>query len=385
MNEGGDRDKLGRGWVWRGEIENCIHQNHVFRIRITKSIAIPDFISRYANEFGRNFFFEQGTQTTNLASISQRNVSTLPVPLPPLAEQRRILAKLDKLTTHLARARAELERTMALSERLRSAGLESAFSGRLRSEARTSAKTLPPDWRIVRFDEIAEIASNLVTPNSVLDLPHIAPNHIASGRPNLLAFNTIRQDGVKSAKNRFFPGQILYSKIRPYLRKVILVDFDGACSADMYPINPKCHPRYLMYWMLSPQFTWLTGRQEGRTVLPKINQSALSAIRTPLPPSVIQEQIAMRLDSIFARADRLEAEATRAQTLLDRLETSLIAKAFRGDLIPQDPNDEPASVLLERAHATRAARPDPSRGRASREKQPSPAPARKGRRALAPA
>jgi type I restriction enzyme S subunit len=110
-----------------------------------------------------------------------------------------------------------------------------------------------------------------------------------------------------------------------------------------------------MYWMLSPQFTWLATRQEGRTVLPKINQAALGAIPTPLPPREVQERIANHLDHIFTRAERLEAEATRTRALLDRLESAILAKAFRGELVPQDPNDEPASILLERIRAHRAA------------------------------
>jgi type I restriction enzyme S subunit len=65
----------------------------------------------------------------------------------------------------------------------------------------------------------------------------------------------------------------------------------------------------------------------------------------------------------FARADRLEAEAARARALLDRLESAVLAKAFRGELVPQDTNDEPASILLERIRAQRAAAPKPKHGR----------------------
>ncbi len=69
------------------------------------------------------------------------------------------------------------------------------------------------------------------------------------------------------------------------------------------------------------------------------------------------------INMAFARADRLEAEAARARALLDRLESAILAKAFRGELVPQDPNDEPASVLLDRIRAERAASPKPKRGR----------------------
>ena len=85
---------------------------------------------------------------------------------------------------------------------LRERGLECAFSGGLTKDGEVNQ-----GWRTVRFEEVAEIASNLVPPETVLDLPHIAPNHIESGRPKLLPYKTVRQDGVISGKHRFYPGQ----------------------------------------------------------------------------------------------------------------------------------------------------------------------------------
>lgn len=292
-------------------------------------------------------------------NISQEILRAQPILLPPSAEQRRIVAKLDALTARLARARAELDRVPVLARHLRDVALTAAFDGLLIEEAGPTKS----EWVSVPFRDAADIASNLVDPRTIGALPHIAPNHIASGLPHLLSHNTIAEDKVISGKHRFYPGQILYSKIRPYLRKVVLVDFEGACSADMYPINARCNSRYLMYWMLSPQFTWLAAQQQGRTILPKINQNALNAIITPLAPKHIQAAIADRLNNIFARADRLEAEAIRARALIDRLEAAILAKAFRGELVPQDPDDEPASVLLDRIRAERAAAPKVKRGR----------------------
>jgi type I restriction enzyme S subunit len=86
LNEGGDRDKIRRGWVWQAEVSGCIHQNHVFRVRLHESI-IPYFVSHHANEMGRAFFIEKGKQTINLASISLSKISDLPVPVPPEAER----------------------------------------------------------------------------------------------------------------------------------------------------------------------------------------------------------------------------------------------------------------------------------------------------------
>jgi type I restriction enzyme S subunit len=95
FNEGGDRDKLGRGWVWKSEIEDCIHQNHVFRARLLSHEIIPELISHYANEFGREFFFQRASQTVNLASINKTQLSRLPVPVIPLKEQQVLATLLD--------------------------------------------------------------------------------------------------------------------------------------------------------------------------------------------------------------------------------------------------------------------------------------------------
>jgi type I restriction enzyme S subunit len=130
MNEGGDRDKLGRGWVWEGQIEGCIHQNHVFRARMHDEFD-PYFVSTHANTWGQAWFEEHGRQTTNLASINLGTLKQLPVPAPPRAEQESIIVELR--TTDDARKRLvqsiELARKRAGS--LRRAILAAGFSGNL--------------------------------------------------------------------------------------------------------------------------------------------------------------------------------------------------------------------------------------------------------------
>jgi type I restriction enzyme S subunit len=95
FNEGGDRDKLGRGWIWSGEIEGCIHQNHVFRARLRDGFE-PKFISWHGNTFGRRWFEERGRQTTNLASLNLTTLKSFPVPRPPMEEQRRVVAEVER-------------------------------------------------------------------------------------------------------------------------------------------------------------------------------------------------------------------------------------------------------------------------------------------------
>ena len=116
---------------------------------------------------------------------------------------------------------------------------------------------------------------------------------------------------------------------------------------------------YLMYMSQTRRIEkYLTG-----TTIRHLPQVNLMAMPFPKVSLNVQDAKLGRLLQVFARADRLEAEAARARALLDRLEASLLARAFRGELVPQDPNDEPASVLLDRIRAERAAAPKPKRGR----------------------
>ena len=131
FNEGGDRDKLGRGWVWEGQIENCIHQNHVFRARLTDSDFDPYFVSMHANAWGRQWFESRGKQTTNLASLSLTTLKSFPVPAPSLEDQQSVVAELQSIAGSEDRLRSDLDRVDRRSKTLRRAVLASAFSGRL--------------------------------------------------------------------------------------------------------------------------------------------------------------------------------------------------------------------------------------------------------------
>jgi type I restriction enzyme S subunit len=131
MNEGGDRDKLGRGWVWEGQIANCIHQNHVFRLR-PKSKDIPSrYISYYANEFGQRYFLDEGKQTTNLASISMSKVAALPIPLCTPDEMRLIIKRIEFAFAWIDKIATEHTRAAHLLPKLDQAILAKAFRGEL--------------------------------------------------------------------------------------------------------------------------------------------------------------------------------------------------------------------------------------------------------------
>lgn len=96
MNEGGDNDKLGRGTVWEGQIDPCVHQNHVFAVRMFDT-SLAEWVARFTStDAARTYFFLRSKQSTNLASINQTNVRELPVPMPPEEEREAILAEIRR-------------------------------------------------------------------------------------------------------------------------------------------------------------------------------------------------------------------------------------------------------------------------------------------------
>ncbi|MDR9783011.1 restriction endonuclease subunit S [Rhizobium redzepovicii] len=131
MNEGGDRDKLGRGWVWRGQVAQCLHQNHVFRVRLNDPAFPPEFISLYANELGRDYFLLEGKQTTKLASISKTKLSGLPIRLPSADDARAALQYYEDQTRWTDGVRAQVVALIDEANAAQAAAARKAFSGRL--------------------------------------------------------------------------------------------------------------------------------------------------------------------------------------------------------------------------------------------------------------
>jgi type I restriction enzyme, S subunit len=131
LNEGGDRDKLGRGWVWEGQVEICIHQNHVFRARVRDSQLDPYLLSWAANSFGGSWCERNGRQSVNLASISLSKIKMMPIPVPPRDEQPTVAARIRTVLDASTRLEREVVGTRQRRTVLHRSLLAAAFSGRL--------------------------------------------------------------------------------------------------------------------------------------------------------------------------------------------------------------------------------------------------------------
>lgn len=278
--------------------------------------------------------------------IKLGNFTNYDVPLPPLPEQQRIVKQIESLFSKLDEAKEKVQEVIDGYEARNAAVYNAAFSGRLTAQWRKD-NYKENKWETKRFDEVADIKSNLVEPSNYLEFPHIAPDNIEKRTGILLEYHTIAEDGVKSGKHRFYAGQILYSKIRPYLSKVVMVDFDGLCSADMYPIEAKENTKYLLYYMLSDMFLEQASSAGSRSVLPKINQKELSAIKVRITSDEEQEEVVRILDYILPMMQQVRDKAIQVVDNIDIMKKSILAKAFRGGLGTNIPEDESAIELLK--------------------------------------
>ncbi|QGM29324.1 hypothetical protein GI482_02445 [Bacillus sp. N3536] len=279
---------------------------------------------------------------TTVSGIKASKLKEIKIPLPPLDEQNRIANKIKMLFEKIDEAKRLIEEAKETFELRRAAILDMAYRG---GNTRSDAE-LPKGWGYKKFNEVANVKSNLVNPLDYLDYPHIAPDNIEKNTGKLLDYRTIGEDNVKSNKHYFGKGSILYSKIRPYLSKVVIADFEGLCSADMYPIETELENEYLYWYMLSPLFLEQATTAGSRSVLPKINQKELGEILVPVCSTAEQKNTIKFIKSVLDGESMILENLIDGLTELNRLSTSVLSKAFKGELGTNDSKDEPAIELL---------------------------------------
>jgi type I restriction enzyme S subunit len=376
LTEGGDPDKLGRGTTWNDEIIPCIHQNHIFRVRVNSPLVDMSFLSRLvASPVGKAYFLSKAKQTTGIASINLTQLRSFPVPLPPLNEQRRIAAKLDTTLAAVEACRQRLDGVATILKRFRQAVLAAATSGELTREWREERGA--GDWTVEKAADVcAKVQSGGTPKEGFIDEP---------GVPFLKVYNLVHQEvdfGYRPqyvrpeahlgplGKSRVMPGDVLMNNVGPPLGKVAIVPDDY----DEWNINQaitlfRPSKRITGAWLYILLYEGASIREiqlqtKGSAGQVNISLTQCREFTFPVPSTDEQDEIADRVEALFLLAHELEVKLTTARKIIDRLTPALLAKAFRGELVPQDPNDEPASVLLERIRAARqveAAAGKPSR------------------------
>ncbi|TRW17725.1 restriction endonuclease subunit S [Glacieibacterium frigidum] len=349
----------GRCAVWRGGAQRIVFQKAIHRIRPLGGIS-ADFLQRFIVWSAGNDAFDHLLTGTTIKHLPQVGLQRITLPLPPLAEQRRIVAKLDTLAARVTRARTEIDRVATMATSMRLAELKAIFD---------KFKDGPK----ARIDSVCKVGTGSTPKRG--HAPFYEGGHIpwvTSGVVNQGTVNRptefITQAAIRATNCKVFPaGSLLVAlygegKTRG---KVATLQIEAATNQALAVLhgfdNDRVTPRWIEFFLLGRYEE--TREQAAGGVQPNLNLGIVKAITLPLPPIVDQKSAVSTLDLAFARADRLEAEVARARVLLDRLEAAILARAFRGELVQQDPTDECASVLLDRIRTERAAASTAKRGR----------------------
>lgn len=309
--------------------------------------------------------------------------------IPPLAEQTRITQKLDELLTQVDTLRTRIDAIPTLLKRFRQSVLAAAVSGRLTEEWRGSNEVLaesaedylerivnarrenpivkfkepvapdlekreivvPDGWVIASVSSFAECLDSMRVPVKKelrSSDEGLYPYFGANGEVDRVDEYIFDDDLILVTEDETFYGR----------EKPIAYKYSGKCWVNNHVHALRAHDLvgrdYLCYSLMYYNvFPWLTGTT-GRA---KLTQGALLSLPIQIPPPAEQIEIVRRVEQLFAFSYELEAKVTSAKSRIDHLTQSVLAKAFRGELVPQDPSDEPASVLLERIRAVRAAAP----------------------------
>ena len=308
---------------------------------------------------------EGSSQTTNIANISVWRLSSIAMPLAPAAEQTRIANQLDTLLTRVQACNDRFDAIPALLKRFRQTIYMAATSGTLTEDWRAANKV--NDWTHERAADVCTKVQSGGTPKEGFS---------ARGVPFLKVYNIVNQKIAfdykpqyielsihygSMAKSRTQPGDVLMNIVGPPLGKVAIVPADRNewninQAITLFRPSERISTGWL-YCILCSGVNIADIIHETRGSAGQVNIS-LSQCRDfvfPVPTVVEQAEIVRRVEALFALADRIEARSTAARAQAQRLTPLVLAKAFRGELVPQDPNDESASTLLARIGSSNTA------------------------------
>jgi type I restriction enzyme S subunit len=339
-------------------------------------------------------------------NINASKLASLKLPLPPVAEQRRIVAKVETLLAGVTAARERLSKVSATLKCFRQAVLAAACSGRLtkdwralhRDEAQPSLPNrfasprrtrrganlssdellvdddlpeLPPSWIYARADSVVA-PKTVITYGIVLPGPEV-PNGIPYVRQQDISDegihvgelrHTSTEIASKHGRSQLQPDDVLLCIIRNLRVAIVPPEIAGAnITQGTVRLRPSeaVMPRFLAMWLKAPPAQgWMKRRYFGMD-MPRINVEDARAVPVGLPPVSEQQEIVRRVDALLALADMIEKQVAAATGRADRLPPSILAKAFRGELVPTEAelahqegrSYEPASVLLERIRSFR--------------------------------
>lgn len=318
------KDVLGSTFLLPASIAGAVLSLDLSKLVPDESVIDKRFLNYFLHSPTARSFMKEHGQGITVTHLRMSALPNLEVPVPPLDEQKRIVEALDQQLSRLDKAKGNLKSAELQIESFRAHALERCSGA--------ASVGITDEWERKTFGDVATIDSDLRSVEGLGHLPHIAPNNIEKGTGVLLDFKSVEEDGMRSAKNYFRPGQIIYSKIRPYLNKVVLVDFEGLCSADMYPISTNQNIKWLFYTMLSNSFVREASASQNRTVLPKINANSLRQIEIMVPNAKTQARLVMETEANLDALGRMRSTVIESLQMIEDLRTSVLYRAFSGNI-----------------------------------------------------
>jgi type I restriction enzyme, S subunit len=354
--------RMSLGKVVRPKFDTAINQD-------LKALFFADGIDKtFAEYFWRSradHIQSLGTGTT-VKGIRLEDIRSLQIDLPSTNEQKRIADKLDAVLARVDACRDRLDRIPTILKRFRQSVLAAATSGKLTEDWREMHPNME-EWSDVKLSDIADIQGGVTKDSKKQSLddeevPYLRVANVQRGYIDLTEVKTIRVPANKLKNLLLEPGDIFFNEggdIDKLGRGWIWEGQIERCSFQNHVFRARLHdksnqPKYISWWGNSRGLDFFLRAGKQTTNLASINKSLLSGLPIRLPPGAEQAEIVRRVENLFGFADRLEARYNAARAQVEKLTPAMLAKAFRGELVPQDPNDEPASALLERIKFARA-------------------------------
>ena len=343
--------------IWQGP--KVIYHYHIWKVEHYEDLIARDFLRAFFQWDTEAIKRDQGSGSTML-HVTKKSMEARSVPVPSRNEQAAIAAKLDTTLAAAEACRQRLDCVAAILKRFRQAVLAAATSGELTREWREERGDFS-HWQEKGLAELGEFGrgrSRHRPRNDPRlyggDYPFIQTGDVANAKGDWLAAHSQTYSNFGLAQSRIWPSSTLCITIAANIADTALLEYP-ACFPDsvvgFVADREQVEPLFAK-WMIDSVADKLESFAPA-TAQKNINLAILDQIVFSVPLLQEQTEIISRAKQLFTLADHLEARLTAARKIVDRLNPALLAKAFRGELVPQDPNDEPASVLLEQIRASR--------------------------------
>ena len=281
----------------------------------------------YLVEFLESRNYAKYNTGTAQPKLNKQVCSRIPVLCPPVPEQRAIATALNDVDTLLD----GLDKLIAKKRNLKQAAMQQLLTGQTRLPG------FHGKWDVKPLRLLASIAQGQVDPKIIpyRSMYLIGPEHVESGTGKLLTRRTALEQGAISGKYLFKKGDVVYGKINPYLRKAFLANFDGLCSADMYPLRAVdgVAPGFLLATILGREFSTYSESVSVRSGMPKINREEMAGFSTKVPKDLDEQTaIAAVLSDMDAELSAVEARRDKTRALKQGMMQELLTGKTR--LVP---------------------------------------------------